>query len=657
MTVTWAEFAAVPGRMPQHLIEYWVHGKGAAKIRWGQPGDFNRCVRQLTKYFPRDPKGLCNRLHTRALGVPPGQEHTLDEMVFGNAAEEWQHGAEGSWAEDGFAISADERKRAAKKGEALPDGSYPIRNEDDLRNAIQSVGRAKEGDRAKVRAHIMKRARALKRPDLIPDDWKKGKSKAELEGLTADASDFFDEVDDMPDPDELAMFPTKKMWRGRLAPIGVPTGDRRKFEVGGIGHRDLPLPLLYQLQTADGHEQSVVVGRILGVSVNDEEAYGYGDWLDTEHTTAAQDRMASGIGGVSVDLDDVEYELRVPGTATKWLAAEQCSDETGECAMHEFVVTKGRIAAATIVAIPAFADAKLEIYEGVDEEGLLAAFDELPMAEDSESCGCGMAASAIQGYCTPVNGGVTAAITSFTPPRAAFEDPHFTALTGLTFDDKSYPGYIAVRGHIGDWKVQHMGLPGQKLPRSRSGYSYFHLAPIYTAEGDEVYTGKILYAGSHPSMEAGLIAAAQHYDTLPTAAFVCAGEDQFGVWVAGVLAPNLSDEAKLTITTRPPSGDWRYVGRDLEMIAVLAVGVPGFPVVRARSEGGRVRALVASAGPAPVRLDTWGPVSEEAVRAMVTRELARRDRLVRATAIQQSFAHERAERVRAAAAPFIEGGS
>lgn len=56
------------------LKEYWVHGEGAAKIRWGEPGDFNRCVSHLGKYVV-DPKGLCNTYHEAALGVAPGQEH------------------------------------------------------------------------------------------------------------------------------------------------------------------------------------------------------------------------------------------------------------------------------------------------------------------------------------------------------------------------------------------------------------------------------------------------------------------------------------------------------------------------------------------------------------------------------------------------------
>ncbi|HET7386755.1 MAG TPA: hypothetical protein VFJ19_08855 [Nocardioidaceae bacterium] len=56
------------------LRRYWVHGKGAAKIQWGVPGDFDRCVVELGKYVS-DPKGLCNVYHKAALGVYPGQEH------------------------------------------------------------------------------------------------------------------------------------------------------------------------------------------------------------------------------------------------------------------------------------------------------------------------------------------------------------------------------------------------------------------------------------------------------------------------------------------------------------------------------------------------------------------------------------------------------
>lgn len=59
------------------LKEYWAHGEGAAKIRWGEGGDFNRCRTHLGKYVPPGGTldGLCANLHHDALGVWPGREH------------------------------------------------------------------------------------------------------------------------------------------------------------------------------------------------------------------------------------------------------------------------------------------------------------------------------------------------------------------------------------------------------------------------------------------------------------------------------------------------------------------------------------------------------------------------------------------------------
>ena len=57
----------------QRLMEYWAHGEGAAKIRWGVSGDFGRCVAELSKHVgPGIVKGLCSNLHVRATGARPG---------------------------------------------------------------------------------------------------------------------------------------------------------------------------------------------------------------------------------------------------------------------------------------------------------------------------------------------------------------------------------------------------------------------------------------------------------------------------------------------------------------------------------------------------------------------------------------------------------
>lgn len=65
------------------LRRYWVRGKGAAKIRWGAPGDFNRCRKQLAKYIknPSYLAGTCANMHKEALGVWPGQENGRHALV------------------------------------------------------------------------------------------------------------------------------------------------------------------------------------------------------------------------------------------------------------------------------------------------------------------------------------------------------------------------------------------------------------------------------------------------------------------------------------------------------------------------------------------------------------------------------------------------
>jgi hypothetical protein len=56
----------------------------------------------------------------------------------------------------------------------MKDGSFPIPNVASLEDAIRAVGRARpntEEHRAKVRRHIIKRARALNATNRIPDNW------------------------------------------------------------------------------------------------------------------------------------------------------------------------------------------------------------------------------------------------------------------------------------------------------------------------------------------------------------------------------------------------------------------------------------------------------------------------------------------------------
>lgn len=63
-------------RSDRPLRNYWLRGEGAIKIRWGTPGDFTRCVRQLREHV-RDPEGLCAEYHFEANGFWPGDRRNL----------------------------------------------------------------------------------------------------------------------------------------------------------------------------------------------------------------------------------------------------------------------------------------------------------------------------------------------------------------------------------------------------------------------------------------------------------------------------------------------------------------------------------------------------------------------------------------------------
>lgn len=87
------------------------------------------------------------------------------------------------------AFSDEARMEMAKEGTAMPDGSFPIASEADLRNAIQAHGRAKDIDAAKE--HIKKRAAALGLEALIPAEWSTdGKSVSATTGTDAETAEF-----------------------------------------------------------------------------------------------------------------------------------------------------------------------------------------------------------------------------------------------------------------------------------------------------------------------------------------------------------------------------------------------------------------------------------------------------------------------------------
>ena len=354
-----------------------------------------------------------------------------------------------------------------------------------------------------------------------------------------------------------------------VLPENTESGDGRSFSGGAVSMRELPLPLLWQIKTAQGHDGSVVVGRIDSMErTADGVGNAYGVFDSGEYGREAERLVRGGfIKGVSADLDRFE--------ATE----EMASEDDGKIGTGKIKITKGRIMGVTLVPKPAFQECKillLDEIEDVQEKsvGSISARTIKPVSEEALVACAAVVAS------IPV-----------TPPKSWFENPNLTGPTPLTVDDSG-----RVFGHIAAWHVDHIGLSfGTKPPRSRSGYSYFHTGVIRTEEGEDIPVGQLTLSGGHAPLEASAKSAAKHYDDTASAfADVHAGEDAYGIWVSGALRPTVTSYQVREIRASAPSGDWRPIQGALELVAVCQVNVPGFPIARARVASGEVMALVAA---------------------------------------------------------------
>jgi hypothetical protein len=483
----------------ESLRRYWTKGKGALKIRWGTPGDWKRCVRNLSKYMGPRAKGYCQLRHKEATGVytgskfNPGRKKSLTNMSSLFASEQE------------FLDSTIEKSRLS---------------------AVAADARAKMG-------------------------------------LTAAGS--------------YSTAPGASFSIPMLVPEEVESGDGRKFKKGSISARDLPVPLLWQIKTGAGHDGSVVVGRIdyierleSGIGnakgVFDNGAYG----------REAERLVRNGfLRGVSVDLDQFEAK------EDKSLRKEASEDGDNEIGKDKLTINKARIMAATIVAKPAFQECTIEIQEDFNQE-------ESVTPED------GVYEESVQDFSDvePIlASGFLKAEVPIAPPADWYANPGLTKPTPLTVDE-----YGRVYGHIAAWNVSHIGLPrSTKPPRSRSKYAYFNTGVIRTAEGTDVPVGQLTLAGGHAPLNADAAAAARHYDdTASAVADIHVGEDEYGIWCAGSLRPDLNEMQVRALRASAPSGDWRPVNGSLELVAICQVNVPGFPTARAMVASGKILALVAA---------------------------------------------------------------
>ncbi len=412
----------------------------------------------------------------------------------------------------------------------------------------------------------------------------------------------------------------RRPFHGVLAPVGKPTGDGRIIDAAAaITFRDFPLPLMWQKSTSEGHDQSVIVGRIDTASVEGGEIVATGVLFESAEAAETGQLLADEVVRPSVDLCDMVADFLILDADGATVDPEQIDPEQTDGLREMTVVREATVMAATLVAKPAFAEAKLSLGD--------------PTADDGADAEATLVASAGPATMSRIDPG-------------AFANPDLTEPTGLTVTDDGH-----VYGHLALFDSCHVGMPDRCVtpPRTGSDYAYFHTSTVDTPDGP-VSVGRLTVGCGHAQARAGLHAAAEHYDDTGTCwAYVRAGEDAHGIWVAGIVNPDASETSIRAGAAAPLSGDWRTVGGRLELVAALSVNTPGFPVPRTyASDTGRSMSLVA-AGAVQTRprrrLDAadMQAVAEAAVDAYVVRQ----QRATEAAAIRSRVAAREAARLTA----------
>lgn len=412
-----------------------------------------------------------------------------------------------------------------------------------------------------------------------------------------------------------------RKWTGVLMPLGENTDDGRRMAADAdVEVRALPLPLMWQRQTSGGHTDAFTVGAIHTAEVVDGQLVATGVLFDTAEAREAAEQITAGVTAPSVDYVDRQWRMVGDDGAElseETLIAIMSGEDTETVAVMES--TAVTILGATLVAVPAFGTTSLTLEGGDSDEDE----GEVVGAEVTDEGGDQIAASA------DLEDRMALLAAAYTPrvfSADLFTDPHLTGPTPLSVDAETG----RVTGHIAVWGTCHMGVRDACVtpPRSATGYALFHTSEVETTEGP-LGVGRLTVGGGHADESAGVQAATAHYDNAAsTWALVRAGEDEFGIWVAGVIDPTASATAVAQGASCPVSGDWRRHGGNLELVAALGVVSPGFPVPRgARDVQGRDTALVAAGALAPLaRAGQPGALSEdqmERLASMVAHRVAR----------------------------------
>jgi hypothetical protein len=400
-------------------------------------------------------------------------------------------------------------------------------------------------------------------------------------------------------------------------------GLQRIIEPGATSFDRSP-PLAFMLITANeggGHMGAALAGVIDEGSVDGSTVTVRGR-LDagSDAGQEAERLLRDGI----LDRHSPDY------SETEWDFECVEEDEDGWCTQILAHMISGVVLGITMVPFPALDSARISLTAAagaptagarislIEEEGVEAQASGVVVQGNTVQGNTSLTVTAAS---VTVNGEeVPMQVGTFELPSAEwFEDPQLTEPTPLTIDEDG-----RIYGHAALWGTCHIGREDICMtpPTSVADYAYFRTGLVRCADDCEIPTGVITLGGGHADLSADHRRAASHYDDTGTgAADVAVGDDSHGIWVAGALRPGLSDDQIAELRASALSGDWRRIGGNLELVALLAVNVPGYPVVRTHvAAGDEQLALVAAGGSAlakrPEKWELSHAAHEERIAAL-----------------------------------------
>jgi len=330
-------------------------------------------------------------------------------------------------------------------------------------------------------------------------------------------------------------------WYGILTVEGEPSSDGRMWQLGAWSVRELPHPLSWQLQSAEGHMNSVIVGRIDNVwRTDDGKIWGSGViGSDTEYGAKLIDQLDRGyIRGISVDGAGNPEDVQLVE-----------NNDPAYAGAH-MVVAKSELMGATIVGYPAFRGAWIQLKRSASMN--------LPQGEPL---------ALVAGGGIPV-----------LPPADWFEKPADVDLSKMTVTPEG-----RVFGYVAQWDRCHIGMTSKcvKPPKDPSAYDWFMSGQTLCVDGSIVNSGPIVIGGDHADVLLSLQAAQKNYDnTCHAIADVTLGVDDVGIWAAGAVVPGAQPADIRRLRGGAISGDWRKDNGKWKLVAILTVNTAGSQVVR-----------------------------------------------------------------------------